>query len=402
MAGVATAWFLQEHGYDVTVLERHRVAAGASWGNAGWLLAGDTTPLPHPDVLRYGIRAWIDPTSAFSVPWRPDLGLYRFLLGFARHCTAAHWERGVRALAPLANGALEAYDDLERGGVAPTSHATRHLACFGDLSSRDAHARHLEQLQELGLTTDFEVLDATGARAATPVASSQVRGAIALRGQRFLDPTTFMPSLADSVITRGGHLRIGTEVKGVRATTKGVEVLLTGSPPQLERYDAIVVCTGAWLGTLTRRHGVRVGVRAGRGYSFDARLDVDVADPVYLPDQHVACTPMHGRLRLAGQMEFARPHDPLDPRRVRRLVEAARPMLQGVDLDDRVDEWVGPRPVTTDGLPLAGPTSTPGVWCVGGHAMEGMVLGPVTAKLVAEGVARGRPPDALLPFDPRR
>jgi D-amino-acid dehydrogenase len=164
----------------------------------------------------------------------------------------------------------------------------------------------------------------------------------------------------------------------------------------------VVVATGAWLSGLVRRHGVRVQVRAGRGYSFRARLDAAAADPVYLPGQHVACTPMRGRLRLAGLMEFRRPHNPLDPRRIRALVDAARPMLRGVDLDDREDEWVGPRPVAADGLPLAGSTSTPGVWCIGGHAMEGMVLGPVTARLLAEAVVSGRTPDVLLPFDPRR
>lgn len=402
MAGLATAWFLQEHGIAVTVLERERVAAGASWGNAGWLMAGDSTPLPHPDVLRYGLRAWVDPSSSFSVPWRADLGLYRFLLQFARHCTRRHWEDGMRAFAPLANGALAAYDVLEQGGVAPASRSTNHLACFTDLSRRDEYATHLEHLQHFGLTTEFEVLDAGAARDATPIASAAVRGAVALRGQRFLDPMLVVPSLAESVVARGGELRVGVEVKGVRAGASGVDVLVAGSPPRVERYDAVVVCTGAWLSALVQRHGVRVRVRAGRGYSFTARLDVPVADPLYLPEQHVACTPMRGRLRLAGLMEFRRPGDPLDPRRIRTLIEAARPMLEGVDLDDRAEEWVGPRPVAADGLPLAGPTSTPGVWCVGGHAMEGMVLGPVTARLVAEGVASGSVPDVLRPFDPRR
>jgi D-amino-acid dehydrogenase len=307
----------------------------------------------------------------------------------------------MRAFAPLANGALAAYDVLERGGVAPTSRSTNHLACFSDTSRRDEYVRHLEHLGTFGLRTEFEVLDADAARSAARVASSAVRGAVALRGQRFLDPTLFLPSLAESVVARGGQLRVGAEVRGLRAGSRGVEVLL-GSPPRLERYDAVVVCTGAWLSALVQRHGVRVPVRAGRGYSFTARLDRPVEDPVYLPDQHVACTPMRGRLRLAGLMEFRRPHDPLDPRRLSTLIEAARPMLEGVDLDDRAEEWVGPRPVAADGLPLAGQTSTPGVWCVGGHAMEGMVLGPVTARRVAEGVASGSVPDVLRPFDPRR
>jgi glycine/D-amino acid oxidase-like deaminating enzyme len=54
MVGLATAWFLQEGGARVTVYERNRVAAGASWGNAGWLAPSLVAPLPAPAVLRYG------------------------------------------------------------------------------------------------------------------------------------------------------------------------------------------------------------------------------------------------------------------------------------------------------------------------------------------------------------
>lgn len=52
MPGLATAWFLQERGVHVTVLERERVTAGSSWGNAGWITPALTTPLPEPAVLR--------------------------------------------------------------------------------------------------------------------------------------------------------------------------------------------------------------------------------------------------------------------------------------------------------------------------------------------------------------
>ncbi|BBY94615.1 hypothetical protein MGALJ_42840 [Mycobacterium gallinarum] len=34
IVGLSTAWFLQERGVEVTVVDRAGVAAGASWGNA--------------------------------------------------------------------------------------------------------------------------------------------------------------------------------------------------------------------------------------------------------------------------------------------------------------------------------------------------------------------------------
>jgi len=46
--GLSTAWFLQDRGVAVTVVDRSPVAAGASWGNAGWISPGLAIPLHVP------------------------------------------------------------------------------------------------------------------------------------------------------------------------------------------------------------------------------------------------------------------------------------------------------------------------------------------------------------------
>jgi D-amino-acid dehydrogenase len=170
----------------------------------------------------------------------------------------------------------------------------------------------------------------------------------------------------------------------------------------VHRFDAVVAATGVLLPRLARRFGVRRPVQAGRGYSFSVPAGRVPAGPIYLPEQRVACTPLDGRLRLVGMMEFRRPEDPLDPHRIRAIVEAARPFLREVDLDDRRDEWVGSRPCTADGLPLVGPTASRRVFTAGGHGMWGIVLGPLTGRLLAEAIVSGRVPPALAPLDPLR
>ncbi len=147
---------------------------------------------------------------------------------------------------------------------------------------------------------------------------------------------------------------------------------------------------------------MRQVVQAGRGYSFSVKVDDLPAGPVYLPAARVACTPIGDRLRVAGMMEFRRPEEALDQRRIQAIVEAARPLLRGVDLDDRTDEWVGSRPCTVDGLPLIGATRSPRVHVAGGHSMWGITLGPVTGKLLAEQIMTGTTPAELAPFDPLR
>jgi D-amino-acid dehydrogenase len=143
-------------------------------------------------------------------------------------------------------------------------------------------------------------------------------------------------------------------------------------------------------------------VQAGRGYSFSVPAERMPAGPLYFPRQRVACTPLNGRLRVAGMMEFRRPDAALDPRRIAAVVEAVRPFLAGVDLGERRDEWVGSRPCTSDGLPLVGPTAAPRVFVAGGHGMWGIALGPVTGQLLAQAVIKGELPAELAPFDPLR
>lgn len=400
MVGLASAWFLQERGAEVTVFDRDGVAAGASWGNAGWLAPGLTTPLPEPAVLRYGLRAVLSPASPVYVPLRADPGLWRFLAGFARHCTGARWQRAMRAYLPFNERALDAFDVLEAGGVpAPTRSAEPFLACFRTDADRRALLAELAEMESIGQKVDVEVLDGAEARRREPALTAEVGAALQLHGQRFIDPPRFVGALAAAVQERGATLRVGPAVRDV--IDYGGAVTLD-TDEGVHRFDAVVLATGADLNRLTRRFGVRRRVQAGRGYSFSVTSPHLPSGPVYLPTQRVACTPLGDRLRVAGMMEFRHPEEPLDPRRIRAVVDAVAPFLRDLDLDDRHDEWVGSRPCTTDGIPLIGPTTSARVFAAGGHGMWGIVLGPLTGQLIAEAVLTGATPPELIATNPMR
>lgn len=80
---------------------------------------------------------------------------------------------------------------------------------------------------------------------------------------------------------------------------------------------------------------------------------------------------------------------PLDTRRVDTLTSA---LLPGARVTALVDEWVGARPRTADGLPLIGSTRSRRVHVSGGYGMWGMVLGPIPGRLLARSIATGTPP----------
>lgn len=401
MVGLATGWFLQEHGIDVTIIDRTGVAAGASWGNAGWLTPGITTPLPEPSVLKTGFAAVVSPKSPVYVPPKVDPNLAKFVAGFTRNSTAKAWRRNMAALVPFNDLALPAFDELAAGGVAePTREAKSFIAGYEHTLQRTVLLDEIEHIKHAGQAMSFEVLTGDEARAIEPVLSDKVEAAILLKDQRFIDPGRYAAALAESFVARGGHLVSGIELMGLEDRRSSVS--LSGTRGWSQSFDSVVLATGAWLGEHARRFGVKRVVQAGRGYSFSVKVDHLPHGPVYLPAARVACTPIGERLRVAGMMEFRRPQEALDHRRIDAIVEAARPLLRGVDLDAREDEWVGSRPCTVDGLPLIGETRSPRVYVAGGHSMWGITLGPVTGKYLAEQIATGVRPAVLAPFEPLR
>ncbi|TDD02754.1 FAD-dependent oxidoreductase [Nonomuraea deserti] len=399
IVGLSTAWFLQERGVDVHVVDRAGVAAGASWGNAGWVAPGLAIPLNEPSVLRYGLKSLVNPAAPLHVPATVDPKLWAFLARFAANSRWSSWTRAVRANLPLNEECIEAYEVLTANGVdAPVVDAPI-TAAFRTPQQAESLLRELRRMADAGQPVDHAVLD--GARLAeyAPLASAALRAGVRIDGQRYVDPGGFVHALGKAVMARGATV-YAFEVADVR--DENGRITVSSRHGTSVSADAVVVATGAWLPRLASRWGVRVPVQAGRGYSFTVPVDRPVPGPIYLPDVRVACTPYQGALRVAGTMEFRDPDAPGVPARMEAIIASARPLLDGVRWDERTDVWVGPRPVTPDGRPLVGATARPGIYVAGGHGMWGLTHGPITGRLLAEQITTGKQPAVLHEFDPLR
>lgn len=397
IVGLSTAWFLQERGVEVTVVDRTGVAAGASWGNAGWIAPGLTAPLNQPSVLRYGLRSLLNPAAPLSIAMPPESGLARFLLRFALNCRSSVAERVVRANQALNDECLEAFDVLAGNGVEVPLTDTPIVALFAD-GHQAKHLRDdLRLLRSAGQHVDFTTLDSRDLADYVPLAGPSVAVGIAVEGQRHVDPGRFVTELGHSVTERGARLHT-MRVSDIVSRHDRVQVCGFGG--ETLSADAVVIATGAWLNNLTHKW-IRQPVRGGRGYSFTVPVDRPVPFPIYLPTVRVACTPYHGQLRVAGTMEFADPDEPVRQARVEAIVESADTLLDGVRWHERRDVWVGPRPVSADGRPLIG-EAAPGVFVAGGHGMWGLAHGPITGRMLAEQITTGKQPEALREFDPLR
>lgn len=399
IVGLSAAWFLQERGVEVTVVDRTGVAAGASWGNAGWVAPGLAIPLNEPTVLRYGLRSLLQPSAPLHIPLSSGPRLWWFLARFAAHCRWSSWAGAVRANLDLDDGAVDAYDTLTSNGVTAPTVAAPVTAAFRNPRERDALLRELERMEAAGQPVEHSTSSREELHELAPLAAPTLTAGVRVDGQRHLDPGAFVRALARAVVDRGGVVRT-FDVADVHGDARGATVR-QGNGDELDA-DVAVLATGAWLPKLAARLGVRVRVQAGRGYSFIVPVNRPVPGPIYLPGVRVACTPYRGRLPVAGTMEFRPPGAPPVQARSRAIIDSTSPLLDDVDWDHRRAVRVGSRPVTPDGRAVVGAVRAPNVYVAGGHGRCGLTHGPVTGRLLAEQITTGKQPDGLRGLDPLR
>ncbi|MEV8181492.1 FAD-dependent oxidoreductase [Specibacter sp. NPDC078692] len=397
IVGLSTAWHLQRHGISVTVIEKSGPAAGASWGNAGWVSPGLVMPLAEPGAWKHAARGLFDRNAPLRIPARLDPQLWKFLLQFASNMTAKRWEKTVHALQPITSMVTESFAEMASQGITSPLIAAPLMAGFSTSGAATAFRTEIEKLREMGQSIDVQTAVAGGAR---DILSSAVPHRLELSGQSYLDPGDFTCELARSVKEDGGRVLENTAISHLAENPYSVTAV-TEFGDSLSA-DTVVIATGAWMSRLAAPWGLKLGVRAGRGYSFTVTGNNLPAGPLYFPEQRVVCTPYQGALRVAGTMEFRGPDEPMKTSRVDSISHQVAPLLTGIDWGSRRGAWVGSRPVTPDGLPVVGALKSPRIFAAGGHGMWGVVLGPATGKLLAQQIITGVIPDAIAAFDPLR
>ncbi|MFE2444851.1 NAD(P)/FAD-dependent oxidoreductase [Streptomyces sp. NPDC059426] len=390
VVGLACAHYLSAAGLRVTVLERDRLGSGASRGNAGEVCPDLVEPLAAPGVIGTALRGLHRPDSALAVHPPAGAELLRFLVRFGLLATSRHYMRGAAALGALAKGTFGLFEELEAAGVDGEAHKDGFLFAF---PSREYAAEALTAFRRLDAPiAPGGVLEGTRLAEAEPSLTEGARAGFVVERQWSLDPSLFVDRLAEQLRGQGVELVEGARVSAVTDRGGRTEVRTSAGT---YRSDAVVIAAGVWSRELVRGLGLDVDLVAGKGYSFSVAAEPPPSRLVHLGAAKVVLTPMGKRVRVAGTMEFERDADRFRQRRIEAIVAAARPYLRHADWDDRQEEWVGPRPMTPDGLPLIGPVpGHPRVLLATGHNMLGLMLAPATGRLVA-GLLTGTADSAL-------
>ncbi|MFF6978167.1 NAD(P)/FAD-dependent oxidoreductase [Streptomyces sp. NPDC008343] len=146
----------------------------------------------------------------------------------------------------------------------------------------------------------------------------------------------------------------------------------------------VVIAAGVWSREVCASLGVRIEMAAGKGYSFSVPAESVPKRLVHPCSAKAVPAPLGKGVPVAGTMEFDRDPDRFRQGRVQALVAAARPYLPGAGWERREQEWMGPRPMTPDGLPLIGPVpGRPRILLATGHNMLDLMPAPAAGRLVA-------------------
>jgi len=228
-----------------------------------------------------------------------------------------------------------------------------------------------------------------------PDLADVARPAIFLK-ERSVDPRALTLAALKAATHREVDIASGTAVR---------EILVSGGRAAGVRTDktaygaaAVVNCAGAWAGQLGPHH---FPTRPIKGQMLSLIGGSTLRHVIRTPEVYLVPR-SDGRVVIGASLEDAGFDKSVDADTVQRLHQAAVALVPALSRARRHELWAGLRPGTPDDLPILGVTSTPGYFAATGHFRNGILLAPITARLMAELVTGSRPDYDLRAFSPGR
>jgi D-amino-acid dehydrogenase len=190
------------------------------------------------------------------------------------------------------------------------------------------------------------------------------------------------------------------------ARALGVDWRIEPAPPiSAVGADVVVIAGGAWTPSLAVEFGLATGIRPVRGQIVHLQTDADTRGwPVLQPIlSHYVVPWSDGRVALGATHEDVGFDARATAGGLQQLFSEGLRVSPGLADAAFLEVRVGLRPVSDDDLPVLGPI--PGaehVLVAAGHGANGLLLGPVSGRIVADAVANRPPPLNLSPFAPGR
>jgi len=400
IVGVSTAIWLQRAGHSVTLVDRTGPASGTSHGNAGVLAAGAVVPVTTPSLFKAAPGMLMRRDSPLFLRWSYLPKLLPFLAKYMRHANDAHVDVYANAMSALLHDTYDQHMALAKGTPAERFIGSEDY-CFGYQTHADYLADSYGWGKRDAAGVTYEVVSGKDYAKEDPAFGEAFETVVRCKNHgRILDPGAYVTALADHFVSEGGTLQIAT-INDLEMAGDTIIALHT-SDGRLTA-DRVVFALGPWSKEVAHKLGVKVPFESERGYHIELINPSQMPkNPMMIASGKFVLTPMEGRLRAAGVIEFggleAGPSKgPLDL--LKRQIDV---LLPDVTYDSIV-EWMGHRPAPADSLPLIGANDRHGKsYSAFGHQHVGLTGGAKTGRIIADLINGKKPNIDLAPFDPRK
>lgn len=387
--GVCTAYELAGKGAQVTLIERQEIASGASYGNGGLIVPSHCIPLAAPGAPLQGLRWMFNPESPFYIKPRFDPELIEWLFRFAVASRRKSMMRSIAVLRDLLHASSQIYDEIAaQAGFEFNYEKKGTLMVYLDPRALEDGIKETRLLEQFGVSA--KVMNSQELRDFEPVLTRDVAGGIHYSQDAHIDPYRFVTGLAEKAKERGVQILTKTEALGFDSNEHITSVRTTRGYISAEQ---VVLSAGSWSPGLANDLKIKLPVQPAKGYSITLESPAGrLKTPLMFGEAHVVVTPLDGRLRLAGTLEFAGMDFSINERRVAAIRRASARYLAGMEGAKLMEIWRGFRPCTPDDLPVISRAKRYNNLIVAtGHATLGMSLGPITGRLVSQLIAGEKP-----------
>jgi len=249
-------------------------------------------------------------------------------------------------------------------------------------SSREAEQldRFVVRQRERGFTID--TLDGDTVRARYPEINPAVRGAALFADDASLNATRFVEALHASAAKRGVTFRLGAPVGRIVARGGRVLEIAVGEERLAPRH--VVIAAGAWAGDVGALLRAPIPVWGDRGEMLAVKARTPLGMPVFWGDACLVPRP-DGEV-LIGSTSAPRTREKIvTAAGAALLLGRAVRMLPALAEAPVTRVWSGLRPQSRLGRPIIGPVrGYANVTAACGHHRSGVLLAPITARLIGE------------------
>lgn len=403
IVGLCSAYFLQKEGHKVTVLDKSDITSGASFVNAGYITPSHIIPLASPGMISKGIKWMFNSSSPFYMQPRWDTDFFKWSWYFHKSSTKEKVDLAIPLIKEINIISRELFTSIKNSGDLGDFQLERKGLLM--LYKTDKEGEHEMQVAKKASYLGLEVSSLNKKELDTlqPNVTMNVKGAIHYECDGHTTPTEFMKKMLEYLKRSGVIIKTNEEV--IDLSTENGRIIKVTTNKNDYSPEEVVLAAGSWSDNLSKKLNIKLPIQAGKGYRINVPRPTGITIPAILMEAKVAVTPMTEYTRFAGTMEFSGINDVIRKQRVEAIANATTEFYPEIKISEaeKLDAKSGLRPVSPDGLPYIGKSSSlKNLTVATGHAMMGWSLGPVTGKLVSEIISDKKTSMDINSFSPNR